>query len=61
MRVVDLTHVIKEDMPVYPGTETPKFLPGSTYDADGFKETCLQMFTHRERIWTRRRTCSPTA
>ena len=46
MRVVDLTHVIQEDMPVYPGTETPKFLPGSTYDADGFKETCLQMFTH---------------
>ena len=24
MKVIDLTHVISEDMPVYPGTEPPK-------------------------------------
>ena len=23
MKVIDLTHTIREDMPVYPGTETP--------------------------------------
>lgn len=28
MRVIDLTHTIKEDMPVYPGTGTPKLLAG---------------------------------
>ena len=26
MRVIDLTHTIKENMPVYPGTGTPKEL-----------------------------------
>lgn len=25
MRVLDLTHTIAENMPVYPGTETPIF------------------------------------
>ena len=46
MKVIDLTHVIQEDMPVYPGTETPKFIPANSYEKDGFKETKLQMFTH---------------
>ncbi len=46
MRVIDLTHTIKEDMPVYPGTDTPKFVPANSYDKDGFKETLLQMYTH---------------
>ncbi|WP_334299801.1 cyclase family protein [Butyrivibrio sp.] len=27
MRVIDLTHVIKENMPVYPGTEPPRLDP----------------------------------
>lgn len=46
MKVIDLTHTIKEDMPVYPGTEAPKFLPANSYEKDGYKETVLQMFTH---------------
>ena len=46
MKVIDLTHKIQEDMPVYPGTETPKFIPANTYEKDGFKETLLQMYTH---------------
>lgn len=46
MRVIDLTHTIKEDMPVYPGTGTPKFIPANSYEKDGFKETLLQMYTH---------------
>ncbi|MEI3219749.1 MAG: cyclase family protein [Lachnoclostridium sp.] len=46
MKVIDLTHVIKEDMPVYPGTDTPKLIPANTYEKDGFKETLLQMYTH---------------
>lgn len=46
MKVIDLTHTIQETMPVYPGTEPPKFLSANTYEADGFKETELRMYTH---------------
>lgn len=46
MRVIDLTHTIKEDMPVYPGTDTPKLIPANSYENDGFKETLLQMYSH---------------
>ena len=46
MRVLDLTHTIAENMPVYPGTETPIFAGANTYEKDGFKETKLTMYTH---------------
>ena len=32
MRVLDLTHTIAENMPVFPGTETPIFAGGNTYE-----------------------------
>lgn len=46
MKVLDLTHTIMPDMPVYPGTEPPIFTPANTYEKDGFKETKISMFTH---------------
>lgn len=46
MRVIDLTHTIREAMPVYPGTEPPVFTPANSYEADGFKETKLTLYTH---------------
>ena len=46
MTVIDLTHTIKEDMPVYPGTETPRLETAATYETDFFKETRLTMYTH---------------
>ncbi|MBR5546871.1 MAG: cyclase family protein [Clostridia bacterium] len=46
MKVIDLTHFISEDMPVYPGTEGPKLSPANTYEKDGFKETLMIMYTH---------------
>ena len=46
MKVIDLTHTIKADMPVYPGTDTPKLIPANSYEKEGFKETLLQMYTH---------------
>lgn len=46
MKVIDLTHLISEDMPVYPGTETPKLQAANTYEKDGFKETLMTMYTH---------------
>ena len=39
MKVIDLTHTIKENMPVYPGTEPPCLEPANSYEKDGFKET----------------------
>lgn len=46
MKIIDLTHVISAEMPVYPGTERPKFEPANTYERDGFKETKLSMYSH---------------
>ena len=46
MRVIDLTHSISENMPVYPGTEPPILAGANTYEKDGFKETKLTMYTH---------------
>lgn len=46
MKVIDLTHTIKEDMPVYPGTEAPKLIPANSYEEHGFKETRLEMYSH---------------
>ena len=46
MTVIDLTHTIWADMPVYPGTETPRLETANTYETDFFKETKMTMFTH---------------
>ena len=46
MKIIDLTHFISPDMPVYPGTEAPKLEPANTYEENGFKETLLSMYTH---------------
>ena len=46
MKVIDLTHVISEDMPVYPGTDTPKLETANTLEKDGFKETLMIMYSH---------------
>ena len=39
MRVVDFTHVIRREMPVYPGTPQPRLEPAGTYARDGFRAT----------------------
>ena len=46
MKVIDLTHTIKENMSVYPGTEKPSLKTANTHDDDGFKETLITMFSH---------------
>lgn len=46
MKIIDLTHLISETMPVYPGTEPPSLRPANTYEKDGFKETLLTMCSH---------------
>ena len=44
MKAIDLTHIITEDMPVYPGTEPPKLTPANSYEKDGFRETLLSLY-----------------
>lgn len=46
MRVMDFTHRIEPEMPVYPGTEPPRMAPANTYEKDGFRETLLTMYSH---------------
>ena len=46
MKVIDLTHTIREDMPVYPGTEPPVLAAANTYEENGCKGTRLTMCSH---------------
>lgn len=45
-KIIDLTHTITEDMPVYPGTDQPVLRVMATCDKDGFKETLLTIWSH---------------
>ncbi len=44
--VIDLTQVVDNGMPIFPGTEEPKFETALTWEANGFKQTRLQMLSH---------------
>lgn len=46
MRVIDLTHTMRNGMPVYPGTEPPVLEAANSYEKDGFKETLLSFYSH---------------
>ncbi len=46
MRVIDLTYLIEEGMPVYPDTEPPILAPANTIEKDLFCETKLTMYSH---------------
>ena len=46
MKILDLTHLIEEAMPVYPEPEPPKLTPSNTFEQHGFRETLLTMGSH---------------
>ena len=46
MRVLDLSHFLSEDMPVYPGTEPPSIAQATTIERDGFAEKLLSLYSH---------------
>ncbi len=46
MKCYDLTQIITEDMPVYPGTKPPSLSPVTTLDHDGFAETLMTLYSH---------------
>ena len=45
-KIIDLTHTIMENMPVYPGTEEPQLLQPYTLEVNGFRETKLCFYSH---------------
>jgi arylformamidase len=46
MEIVDLSHTISPDMPVYPGTEPPMFSTACTIEGIGFLEKKITLFSH---------------
>ncbi len=46
MKLVDLTHIMRTDMPVYPGTESPVFKTDCSIEVDGFLEKEITMLSH---------------
>ena len=46
MKVIDLTHTIQEEMPVFPGTEPPALMQAASCEEDGFREILLKLTTH---------------
>lgn len=46
MKVIDLTHTIMENMPVFPGSENPKFESVGVLDKDGFEEKKITIYSH---------------
>lgn len=46
MKIIDLTHVIEQAMPVFPGTEPPKLQLANTLEKDGFLEHIITMYSH---------------
>ncbi len=46
MKIIDLTHSISPNMPVYPGTEPPVFITGCSIDDIGFLEKKITLYSH---------------
>lgn len=46
MKIIDLTHTIEPDMPVFPGTEAPVIIQANTVEADRFAEKKITFYSH---------------
>jgi len=46
MTVVDLSHTIEPNMPVYPGTQPPLFTEACSFEQHGFIEKKITMYSH---------------
>jgi arylformamidase len=44
--IIDLSHTIEENMPVYPGTNTPLIEEVCSLKVDGFKESLFSFYSH---------------
>jgi arylformamidase len=45
-KIIDLSHVIQEGMPVYPGTDPPRLKQSARVRDDGFNELRIEITTH---------------
>lgn len=46
MQIIDLSHEIHPQIPVYPGTQPPVFKPTNRIAKDGFAETLISFYSH---------------
>ena len=46
MKIIDLTHLMTEDMPVFPGDDQPIFAPAATHEEDGYQMTLISTQSH---------------
>jgi kynurenine formamidase len=44
--ILDLSHILKNNITVYPNTPEPSFKPANTIESDGFAEININMSTH---------------
>ncbi len=44
--LIDLTHTLENDMPIFPGDEPPKFSLATTHSDDGSQVTRMEITTH---------------
>lgn len=44
--IIDLTHTITPEMPMYPGSAAPSIKPTGSLTRDGFRETQLTIASH---------------
>ena len=46
MKIIDLSHSMYSDMPVYPGDEPPEFKKITTISKEGYRETGITIYSH---------------
>lgn len=46
MKIFDLSHIINNNMPVYPGTEKPEITNAITIEKEGFAEKKISIYSH---------------
>ena len=46
MKLYDLTHLLNNESPVYPGIPAPRFTPSATIDENRYRETKFQFHSH---------------
>ena len=44
--LIDMTHTITQEIPIFPGTPVPALAPACTLTRDGFRETLLTLSSH---------------
>jgi arylformamidase len=46
MKLYDLSHLLNNQTPVFPGMSKPRFKPAATFEKNGYRETRFEMDSH---------------